>query len=126
MLSPGSHVFAACCCSSSLNPTRQVRQRIASFYDGLYEYRQIFCPTCHEQWPSDRRLPEETPEHDDGTPIAECTRLVRGQCTFVSDPSPPCILGPDRSAHGLQDILPALMNVHPPALSFSQVYARHV
>ncbi|CAN0313383.1 unnamed protein product, partial [Scytosiphon promiscuus] len=32
----------------------EVRERIGRFYDALHAYEQIFCPTCHEMWPTDK------------------------------------------------------------------------
>lgn len=52
---------------------QQVRQRMAAFYEGLHSYRQVYCPTCHELWPTDRTLPQGTPETN-GTPEIECQR----------------------------------------------------
>ncbi|CAN0304589.1 unnamed protein product, partial [Scytosiphon promiscuus] len=40
------------------------------FYDALHAYEQIFCPTCHEMWPTDK-LPA------DGGFEGQCDRCHR-------------------------------------------------
>ncbi|CAB1108166.1 unnamed protein product [Ectocarpus sp. CCAP 1310/34] len=66
----------------------EMRERMRRFFEALHRYRPVNCPTCHEQWPTDRTLPEETPERN-GVPEIQSMRCSNDLVERRRQPSLP-------------------------------------